>query len=76
MGVLYLIIGFVGGVAISIAGYYDPKISESERTFMLLSFIWVPLLYALMGLVFGYVFALLYNVIAKKIGPIEIELHD
>jgi ABC-type uncharacterized transport system permease subunit len=76
LGAFYVIIGFIAGIFISIAAYFDPEVPEGSKLFALLSFIWFPILYGLLGLLCGYLGALLYNVIAKKVGPLEIELVD
>lgn len=47
---------------------------ESQVSFILVAIAVLPFVYALVGLVTGLVFAVLYNLIAPRLGGIEIEL--
>ncbi len=44
--------------------------------FLIVLIIGIPLIYGLLGFIFGAVFAWLYNIISKKTGGLEIELSE
>lgn len=73
---LYGIMGFIMGVVAFLVALVSA--AEEESVFGLLFgailFFLLPLGYGLLGLVFGYVSAWLYNVAAKRVGGIEVEV--
>ena len=62
----FLVLSLVAGIG-----------SEDDAMSMLFGIgapILLPILYGVMGLVFGFITAWLYNFIAKKVGGIEVEV--
>ena len=78
--VIYFVIGLIIGLLTSIgvllvnlgAGGDNPI--ASGFFFALITLLLMPLLYALLGAVFGAIAAAVYNVAAKAIGGIEVDL--
>jgi len=73
-GALYAIMGLIGGAILSLISLTVAASGETSGLFGLGSIIILPILYGVMGLIFGYITALLYNFIAKKVGGIEFEI--
>jgi hypothetical protein len=84
MGVLYALLGLIlGGLfsCISLIGTLAamPQLSEGsgDQAFGLLfgvgAIIFLPLIYGLMGFIGGLIIAALYNLVAGRIGGIELE---
>lgn len=71
MGLLFVPIALVGGLA----GIASQQTNSAISGAALLAFgILAPFLYGGMGFVFGAIGAWIYNLIAKKLGGIEIQL--
>ncbi len=71
-GAMYALMGFIGGVF-----FFILTLLTHSQTPIFLGMgapILLPLFYGLMGMVFGYISAWLYNFIAKKVGGVEIEV--
>lgn len=78
-GILYAFIGFIVGVIMSFVSIIGASLGEPEAgifgaLFGIGAIILFPILYGVMGFVGGLISALLYNLIAKWIGGVEIEL--
>jgi len=73
-GALYAIMGFIAGIFFSLAALVMAASGEMGGLFGLAAIILLPLLYGVLGLIFGYITALLYNLIAKRMGGIEFEI--
>ena len=76
LGTLYAIFGFIGLffslITLGIEAEAQP-VGFDMLVFGIGAPIFLPLAYGLMGVVFGYVSAWLYNAVAKKVGGIEVE---
>ena len=72
MGLLFIPIALIGGLA-SIAGGQQANAAIGGAV-MLAFGIFAPFLYGGMGFVFGALGAWIYNLIAKRLGGIEIQL--
>jgi hypothetical protein len=75
MGLLYGIVGAVTGLFISIATLMAGSTDGGglNHVFGVAAIILVPVLYAIGGFIGGYVTAWVYNLVAKRVGGIEIE---
>lgn len=83
MGALYALLGFVLGIFAALFSLIGSAVgmmnSDSSTMFGSLfvgvgSIIFLPLVYGILGFIFGLISALLYNVVARFIGGIEIEV--
>ncbi len=78
MGVMGLVIGLIYGVILVVTGII--AVASGSKAGILMVFgaiaavILLPLLYALLGFVFGALSAWVYNLVAGRLGGIEIEL--
>ncbi len=73
-GILYSILGLIGGAIISFISVVAALSGELNGWFGIAAIAFLPILYGVMGLVFGYVTAFLYNYAAKKVGGIELDI--
>jgi hypothetical protein len=71
-GLTYAILGFIGGVIFCVTSLFT-RTDPGALAFGIGAVIGFPLLYGVMGFIFGAVFAWIYNVVAKRVGGIEIE---
>jgi hypothetical protein len=71
MGLLFIPIALIGGLASMVSQQPNSAVSGAA---MLAFGIFAPFLYGGMGFVFGAIGAWIYNLIAKRLGGIEIEL--
>lgn len=83
MGVVYALLGLILGIFTALFSIMGSAIgmmnSDSSALFGGLfvgvgSIIFLPLLYGIIGFIFGLISALLYNVVARFVGGIEIEV--
>ena len=74
LGFLYALFGLIVGAFFSIFSLLGFGADETGLYFGLASIIIVPLLYAVFGFVGGALTAYFYNLIAGKIGGLEVEL--
>ncbi len=71
--VIFLILGlFIGIITYLVAKYQLTPDSPAPNFILML--VALPLLYVVMGFFLGIICAWLYNLVAKRIGGIEIEL--
>lgn len=68
MLVLYGVFGIISGVVTSVASVM------SGNTLGIVSIVVIPFVYAILGFVGGYIVASVYNIVAGKIGGIEIDI--
>jgi hypothetical protein len=79
LGVLYAILGLIVGAMFSAIGLLAVVSSSSQGAgivgllFGVGAIIFFPILYGIMGFIFGLVMAFFYNLIASRIGGIEVE---
>ena len=73
LGTLYALMGLIGGVMISFISLIAPG-STAGLWSGGVPIILLPLLYGFVGLIFGAISAVLYNLIASVTGGIEMEL--
>jgi len=78
MGVMGLIFGLIYGAVLGVTGIIT-VVGGSKAGIMMLvggvaAVVLLPLLYAALGFVFGALSAWVYNVVAGRIGGLEIEL--
>lgn len=75
--ILMIVIGFFLGIFYAIIAASVDKTEYATDPLVMLgwwSIILMPIIYGIMGFVIGAIGAWLYNLIAKKIGGVEIEL--
>ncbi len=71
------IVGFIAGILYAIFGpelFSQPGTTDFASDFGAAAIIVLPLVYAILGFIIGVLAALLYNLIAKFVGGIEIEI--
>jgi len=73
-GFLYGLLGLIGGLIVFVISLFSLATGHGFAWFGLIAIILFPLGYGIMGLIFGYVGAWIYNFVAKKVGGIEIEV--
>jgi len=79
-GTLYIVIGlFIGAIfsSISILGLATATQDGPGRLGMMFgagAILWAPIFYGLLGFVGGLIMAALYNVMAKLVGGVQLEL--
>ncbi|MDI6720802.1 MAG: DUF3566 domain-containing protein [Candidatus Aenigmarchaeota archaeon] len=74
--VVMLVFGFFIGLFLAVFGsalYYSESVSGLGIAFLV---ILIPIIYAIMGFIFGAISAVIYNFIAKYIGGIEFDLRE
>ena len=82
LGGIYAVMGFVFGAIISLffvlggAVFSGQDGSSAGLFFGVGSIIILPIMYGLLGFIFGLFVGWLYNVIAKHVGGLKIELED
>jgi isoaspartyl peptidase/L-asparaginase-like protein (Ntn-hydrolase superfamily) len=77
LGALYLALGLIFGAGFWAVSSMVPRSSTGSGAFFGMgaaSLIVVPIIYAVIGVVFGAITAALYNVIAGSVGGVEIDL--
>jgi hypothetical protein len=78
IGLIYTVIGFIlwlfMGCFMLIGVLANPTGTPAESMFMLCFVCFMPFLYGVMGFIGGAIIAGLYNLVAGKIGGIEVEL--
>lgn len=77
-GVLYVFIGLIGGIFMSLFGVIGlattPEIPGIIGiVFGVGAIIFMPIIYGVMGFIGGAIMAWLYNLIASRVGGIEVE---
>ena len=78
LAILYLIFGVLIGLIFLLTALVpalggQPELSMRDGIY---GIIFIPIAYALLGLIGGYVTAMLYNVLARKFGGIQVELEN
>ena len=71
---LYAVFGLIMGAFFSVFSLFGFGADEIGLYFGLASIIIVPLLYAVFGFVGGAITAFFYNLIADKVGGLEVEI--
>jgi hypothetical protein len=74
LGALYALVGLIGGLIVSVSALVAAASGTKAGIFGLAAIIVLPIIYGVVGLVFGYLLAYLYNLIAKKVGGVEFEV--
>lgn len=78
LGLVYAIIGFLAGGLVTLIVLIGVAATDGQGNFEFLfgagAVILFPLFYGAMGAIIGAIGALIYNVVAKWIGGVEIEL--
>jgi len=78
MGLTYAVIGFFVGLIFSVFSFVGVFAATNSSFFGALfgifAIILLPIFYGIMGFVSGVISALVYNIIANKIGGIKLEL--
>jgi len=76
-GLTYAIIGLIGGIVVALLTVTGVTVDPSKfemGIFGVASIVAFPVLYGLMGFIFGYLGAFVYNAVAKKIGGVKVEV--
>ena len=73
LGILYAIFGLVFGILFTIFGSAGFGVGMGP-TFGSVSIIIFPILYGIMGFIGGLITAFFYNLVAGKVGGLEVEL--
>lgn len=73
---LYAIFGFIGGLFFLLVSLFAQSQSDgfSALIFGVGAPIILPLMYGLMGWIGGYITAWIYNVVAKRVGGVDLEV--
>ena len=76
LGSIYFFFGAFVGLFILIGSLFSLGAPDAGSSLMagIAAFILIPVAYGLMGFVGGYITAWVYNIFAKKIGGIEVEV--
>jgi hypothetical protein len=80
-GAIYGVMGLIAGGAITIFSILGKSLSTTEGDFGGSMFgvgaiILVPLIYGVMGFVLGVISGWLYNIAAKLVGGVEVEIEE
>lgn len=73
-GVMYLIVSAVFAIPFAVIGALGAVVSGKPEGLLMLLLILAPLLYAVMGALFAALGCLVYNLVAARIGGVEVEL--
>ena len=76
VAVIYFVYGLFWGIAYTVlflSGNTFPGIPVVVQDIGIGSIVIFPVVYGVLGFVLGYIFALIYNLAAKRIGGIEFE---
>ena len=78
-GLLYAVMGFIGGLFMwmfsgVMSGIGGAEMDAFAAFFGMGALITLPILYGIMGFIFGFIGAWLYNLVADRIGGIEVDL--
>ena len=74
LGLLYAIFGLIIGALFAVLPLFGLNVDETGLFFGARSIIIFPILYSVMGLVGGLITAFFYNLVAKWIGGLEVEI--
>ena len=74
LGVLYALIGLILGVLFAILPLTGLNVDKTTMFFGTATIIVFPVLYGIMGFIGGLITAFFYNLIAGKIGGLEVEI--
>ena len=73
-GLLYAIFGLIFGALIAVLSLFGLNADETGLFFGVASIIILPILYGVVGFIGGLITAFFYNLVAGKIGGLEVEL--
>ncbi len=73
-GLLYALFGLIIGVLFSVFSFFGLSADETGLYFGTISIITVPILYGIIGFIGGLITAFFYNLIASKVGGLEVEI--
>lgn len=76
LAVLFAFTGFINAVIYTIIFLFGGRSRIGGIVIYAMLFVLLPLVYALIGLVTGFILAFLYNFIAGKFGGVQIELEN
>ncbi len=74
--IIGLLVGLIGAVVGSFAAAYGGIPAFLGAGFGILAIIVFPIMYGILGFLGGIIVAVLYNLVARWVGGIEIELKD
>ena len=74
MTIISAILGLVVGIIFAIISFGFSYMGMMYGGYGALSIVVFPILYAILGFLFGLVSALLYNIVAKWVGGVKIEV--
>ena len=70
---LYAVLGFIGGVFFSLVAVFSTG-EHAAPTIFKFAFILFPVLYGIIGFIAGLILSVVYNLTAKMVGGIEVEV--
>ena len=73
-GLLYALMGLILGALFAVLSLFGFNADETGLFFGTASIIIFPILYGIMGFVGGLITAFFYNLVASKIGGLEVEI--
>lgn len=77
-GILYGIVGLLFAPVFALMTLLSPALPEDQRTGMMAfglgAIVMFPIIYAVMGFIVGILGALLYNLVARWVGGLEVEV--
>ena len=74
LGLLYAVLGLIFGALFAVLSLFGFNAGETGLFFGTASIIIFPILYGIMGFIGGAISAFFYNLVAKWIGGIEVEI--
>lgn len=77
LGLVYAFIGFLVGLLVLLVSFFASPAEVKEMDFIFLGAsapLVLPLAYGIMGWITGYIGAWIYNLIAKRLGGIQLEV--
>ena len=76
LGIFYAVIAVVVGLVMLLAGAFGAGKDMSERIMLVAAPVWLPLVYGILGLLFGALAAVIYNFVARRGAPISFVVEE
>ncbi len=76
LGIFYAVIAVVFGLFMLLAGAFGAGQDMPQRIMFIAAPVWLPLLYGILGLLFGALSAVIYNFVARRGAPISFVIEE
>ncbi len=76
LGVTYALIAVVVGLFMLLAGAFGAGEDMAQRIMLVAAPVWLPLVYGILGLLFGALAAVIYNFVARRGAPISFVVEE